>query len=76
MLVQYIYKEAEAAEYASIRKHLSNSGPRIQLDDFKEIDDELSDLVGKKGQSIEAAWHLSEALQKVSSLTIRRDSRP
>lgn len=72
MLVQYIYKEAEAAEYASIRKHLSNSGPRIQLDDFKEIDDELSDLVGKKGQSIEAAWHLSEALQKVSSLTIRR----
>lgn len=72
MLVQYIYRDGEASAYASSRKHLSNSGPRVSLSEFESIDAELEELVAKKGQSIEAAWHSSTTLQKVSPLTLRR----
>ena len=72
MLVQYIYHDDGAIRSASIRKHTANSGPRIPLADFLKIDDELYDLVSKKGHSVEAAWQCSEVLQMVSSLTLRR----
>lgn len=72
MLVQYIYHDEGASRSASIRKHTANSGPRIPLADFLRIDDELYDLVAKKGQSVEAAWQSSKVLQTVSSLTLRR----
>lgn len=72
MLVQYIYRDGDASAYASARKHLSNSGPRISLSGFESIDKELDELVARKGQSIEAAWHSSPILQKVSPLTLRR----
>ena len=72
MLAQYIYHDEDASKSASIRKHTANSGPRITLADFRKIDDELYDLVAKKGHSVEAAWQCSEVLRKVSPMTLRK----
>lgn len=72
MLVQYIYHDEGASRSASIRKHTANSGPKITLANFRKIDDELYELVARKGQSVEAAWQCSEVLQTVSSQTLRR----
>lgn len=71
-LVQYIYNDCGASEAASLRKHSANSGPRLLQSEFRVIDDEFYHLVAENGQSIEAAWHSSPILQKVSSLTLRR----